>query len=68
MVSDSDPSQFKLGADIRAALGWQLRELYRGMAATATQEQYPARLRELLDRLDRPDGIELAGDPSSKSS
>jgi hypothetical protein len=68
MVSDRDSSEVKLGVNVRTALGWQLREFYRGIAAAATQEEYPARLRELLNRLDPPSGIERAGTAEPESS
>ena len=67
MVSDRDSFQVKLGVDIRTALGWQLREFYRGIAAAAPEE-CPARLRDLLDRLDQSRGIEQAGTAGSASS
>ena len=67
MVSDRDSFQVKLGANIRTALGWQLREFYRGVAAAA-QEECPARLRKLLDRLDQSSGIEQAGTAGPESS
>ena len=67
MVSDRDLFQFNLGEDVRTALGWQLREFYRGIAAAAAQEECPARLRELLDRLDQPSGIERTGPAGPES-
>jgi hypothetical protein len=66
MVSDPDPLRFRLGAELREALGWQLRELYRGMAAAAPGDECPARLRELLDRLDERGRITSAGSPLTK--
>lgn len=67
MVSDRDSFQVKLGVEVRTALGWQLREFYRGTAAAA-REECPARLRELLDRLDQSSGIKQAGTAGPESS
>ncbi len=52
MGFDAPVTEFKLGPDVQAKIGQQLRDAY---AALVVKQELPSHLRDLVKRLDQPD-------------